>query len=355
MGLGPAVTGFADPVLAATVGLGCDVISAYAAYQIGMPGFKNHLGWKKLSESQWHSFPGGNDGIARHLVKLLIPKAIKRGNSFEDIMNQKVRFEMLDLPENKVRLRLGAIVVRVKHEADPDKSRFAWVYYRIGEEVFRIKARSVVMASGNWVAGKIITDLNSEYREAFTHFYRSPMLVVNVALKNWQFLKKLGLTACRWFNGFGFSCNIRQSMVIGDYNPPLDPAKPVILTFYVPFYYPGESISKQGSMGREKLLSESYYDVEVQIRRQMVTLFASAGFDPGRDIAGIILNRWGHAYVNPQPGFYFDKAGIPAPRDILRKRFGRIAFANAELNGHQNWVSAVEEGIRAARQAMEII
>ena len=30
-------------------------------------------------------------------------------------------------------------------------------------------------------------------------------------------------------------------------------------------------------------------------------MFAPGGFDPRRDIAGIILNRWGHAYVNPQP------------------------------------------------------
>jgi hypothetical protein len=28
---------------------------------------------------------------------------------------------------------------------------------------------------------------------------------------------------------------------------------------------------------------------------------APGGFDPRRDIASIILNRWGHAYVKPQP------------------------------------------------------
>jgi len=32
-------------------------------------------------------------------------------------------------------------------------------------------------------------------------------------------------------------------------------------------------------------------------------MFGAAGFDPGRDIAGIVLNRWGHAYVNAGPGF----------------------------------------------------
>ena len=57
-------------------------------------------------------------------------------------------------------------------------------------------------------------------------------------------------------------------------------------------------------------------------------MFAPGGFDPRRDIAGIILNRRGHAYVNPQPGFFFGVNGKPAPRDVLRNRpHGRIAFA----------------------------
>ena len=37
-------------------------------------------------------------------------------------------------------------------------------------------------------------------------------------------------------------------------------------------------------------------------------MFSAAGFDAQRDIAGIILNRWGHAYLSPQPGFLRLKA-----------------------------------------------
>ena len=181
------------------------------------------------------------------------------------------------------------------------------------------------------------------------------MLVVNVAVTNWRFLYKLGITACRWFEGFGFSCNIRQPMVVGDYQPPLDPDKPAIITFYVPFYYPGLSLKDQGMKGRNKMLSTSYGAYEQKIKEQMAALFGKAGFDPAKDIAGIILNRWGHAYINPQPGFYFGRDGRPAPREVIRKKFGRIAFAHSELNGHQHWVGAVEEGHRAARQVMDIL
>ena len=222
-------------------------------------------------------------------------------------------------------------------------------------KVYRLKARSVVMASGSFVNRKIINDLPKEYKDAYKHFYHSPVLVANVAVTNWRFLYKLGFTACRWFHGFGFSCNIRQPMIVGNYKPPLDPDKPAIITFYVPFYYPGLSIHDQGVKGRKELLSSSYSDYERKIRRQMMELFGKAGFNPKNDIAGIILNRWGHAFVNPQPGFYFGNNGKPAPRDIIRRRFGRVAFAHSELNGHQNWVGAVEEGRRAVKQVLKIL
>jgi len=65
-----------------------------------------------------------------------------------------------------------------------------------------------------------------------------------------------------------------------------------------------------------------------------------------------VLNRWGHAYVCPPPGFYFNRNGKVAPPDVIRQPFGRIAFANSELHGHQNYYDALLEGRRAAEQLM---
>ena len=103
------------------------------------------------------------------------------------------------------------------------------------------------------------------------------------------------------------------------------------------------------------MLGTTYLEYERAIRKQMVKLFSSGGFDPRSDIAGIILNRWGHAYVDAQPGFYFPKDGGPAPRDVIRKRYGRISFAHSELIGTQHWRGAAAEGRRAARQAFEVL
>jgi spermidine dehydrogenase len=83
-------------------------------------------------------------------------------------------------------------------------------------------------------------------------------------------------------------------------------------------------------------------------------MFSASGFDAQRDIAGIILNRWGHAYASPQPGFFFGKDGKPAPRDILRAApFGRIAFANTDLSGSPDHTTAVVEAHRAVGQILD--
>jgi spermidine dehydrogenase len=353
--LDPEITRYAHPVLASVVGLGCDVISAYTARQVSMPGFPGFQGRGSLKHSHWHSFPGGNDGFSRYFIKALIPNAIKGGESFGDIQNGSIRFPALDRKDNKVRIRLGSSVVRVQQDDSSVPGKNVTVIYLKKGKLHRLKARSVVMACGSRLSRKVVSGLPTDYLEAYAHFHVSPILVANVALTNWRFLYKLGFTACKWFNGFGFGCNIRKPMYVGNYRPPLHPDKPTVLTFYISFHQPGHPIEEQGESGRRKLLGTSYSEFESLIVEQMKKLFSNAGFQAEKDIAGIILNRWTYAYVNPQPGFYFGKNGKPAPRDVIRKPLGHIAFAHAELNGHQHWVAAVDEGRRAAKQILEIL
>jgi len=358
MGLCPEVARFADPILASGLGLGSDAISAYGAYQIAMPGFQGFARWRtkrRLEESGWHSFPGGNTGFARHLVKALIPAAIKGGRSFKEIMLGPVEPGALDAPGAPVRMRLASTAVAVRHEGGAEGGQGAEIVYLRDGGLYRVRARAVVMASANWLNRRVARGLPHEYLEAMGRFIYSPVLVVNVALRNWRPLHRLGITGCRWFSGFGFSCNIRRPMVIDGEAPPLHPDRPVVLTFYVPLFYPGLPPEEQGRKGRKEILGTSYRQYEARIRRKMVELFGGAGFDPRRDMAGIVLNRWAFAYLNPTPGFYFGGDGRPAPSDVLRRPFGRVAFAHSELNGHQHWQGALGEGRRAAGQALQML
>jgi spermidine dehydrogenase len=86
----------------------------------------------------------------------------------------------------------------------------------------------------------------------------------------------------------------------------------------------------------------------------MQRLFSSGGFNAHRDIAGIVLNRWGHALISPPPGFFFGVDGKPGPRDVIRERFGRISFGHSEL-GWGTWESATLEGKRAISQVLQVL
>lgn len=102
------------------------------------------------------------------------------------------------------------------------------------------------------------------------------------------------------------------------------------------------------------MIAAPFREYERQIRQQFSEMFARTGFDASRDIAGIILNRWGHAYASPAPGFYFGKDGKPAPGDVLRAApFGRIAFANTDLSGMPDHKSSIIEADRAVEQLLE--
>jgi spermidine dehydrogenase len=354
MGLGRHVADYASPILAGAVGLGSDAVSAYAAYAILFPGTINFYppAVRDFSGYQRHSFPGGNDGFARHFVKKIIPGAIAGDGSFEAVMNGAVQFDQLDRDGMPVRMRLGSSVVAVEHAGDRATASSVNVTYTRDGKLHRVHARGVVMASGGWVNRHVVRDLPDSHRAAYATFKHAPFLVANVAVRNWRFLYDLDITACRYQGDFGFYVNVRAPMQVGDYQPALDPDQPAVLSFYVPYLYPGDPAPVQCSRGRAELFSTPYADYERRIIKQLRTLFGTA-FNPQRDLAGIILNRWGHAYVVPDPGFYFGRDGQPAARDVVRERHGRIAFGHSELRGNQHWGPAAAEGARAMNQVLD--
>jgi spermidine dehydrogenase len=131
----------------------------------------------------------------------------------------------------------------------------------------------------------------------------------------------------------------------------MNPDTPAVLTMKILFSKPGLTLQDQAARGRMELLSTPFRNYESIIKDQFTTMFGQAGFDANRDIAGIILNRWGHAYLSPQPGFFFGKDGKPGPGETIRQNpYGRIAFANSDLAGIMDHRMSIFEARRAVQQ-----
>ncbi|HXZ30985.1 MAG TPA: FAD/NAD(P)-binding protein [Terriglobales bacterium] len=337
---------FLSPVEGGGSGLGPDVLSAYANYAFEL--------LHPMPDTEDQMFPGGNTEFARLMIKALIPQSISGLQTMEEVCSGKVNFTALDRSDSPTRIRLNSTAVWVQHDGDPHKAESVSVIYTRSARTYRVKARSVVMAGGCWTTRHIVRDLPSEHQQAYEQFYRSPCMMANVALHNWRFLYKMGISGCRWFEGIGNYTGVQKKALLGAASPTISPDSPVVLTVKVLYSYPGLPIAEQGSRGREEILNTSFLDYERKIRQQLTEMFAPAGFDARRDIAGIILNRWGHAYLNPQPGFFFGREGKPAPREILRAApFGRIAFANTDLAGIMDHRCSILEADRAVRQLLD--
>ena len=253
-----------------------------------------------------------------------------------------MNFDALDRSDQTPRIRLHATVVAVQHEGEPRKLHSVRIIYAHDGKLYSIKARSAIMAGGSWTTKHVVRDL------------RAPCLMANVAVRNWRFLYKLGISECQWFEGIGNYFALRKMAAFGPVSSSVSPDSPVVLTLKIRFSSPGLPIGEQVTRGRGELLSTSFREYEHRIREQFSMMFSGTGFDGHRDLAGIILNRWGHAYLSPQPGFFFGKDANPAPGEVLRNTpFGRIAFANADLAGIMDHRASILEAQRAVGQTMD--
>ena len=284
---------YLSPITGGGSGLGADALSGYAEYAPDVL-----LPWKYEEGAQM--FPGGNTGVARHILKKLVPAAIEGENDMREICQGRIRFDALDRQGETTRIRVGATVVSLRHLGQSPVE----IIYSKNEKFYRIQAKSVIMAGGSWTAKHIVADLPDSYRNAYAQFHRAPCLMANIAVRNWRFLYNLGLTECQWFEGIGNYLAMRKVATFGTDPSTISPDSPVVINLKILFSNPGLPLQEQVVRGRTELFSTPFREYERQIREQFTIMFSRSGFNARRDIAGIILNRWGHAYLSPQPGFF---------------------------------------------------
>jgi spermidine dehydrogenase len=128
------VASYLNPQMAAMgCGLGTDVASAYSAYRFLQPGvnaYDRYLGVGDISDQVWlASWPGGNTGQLRFIVKNIIPGAFAGDMSLTNVLFNPVQWENLDRTNQPVRMRLSALVVDVRHDGAAESARQVLVTY----------------------------------------------------------------------------------------------------------------------------------------------------------------------------------------------------------------------------------
>jgi spermidine dehydrogenase len=299
-----------------------------------------------------YAFPGGNAGLARHLVKRLIASSIgAQGNSC-DVLRCPIDFLALDRPENLVRLRLESTAIRVEHEGSPRNASHVGVTFSRKGKLHRLRARGVIMAGGGFIAPRVVWDMPAEQRQAYARFTYAPVLWINVALCNSRALDKAGLSfLSTYLDGFGgLLLNYEKAFSAG-VGLERDPERPSVIGVGCPRFYMGLAAKEQEEKGRTELMETSFRSYERQVREDLARVLGPWGFDPKRDIDAISMNRWGHhGYVFGYPGFFTGGAA-----EAARKLHGRIAFAHTDLHRFSLVMGAVEQGCRATQEILECI
>ena len=353
-------------------GCGIDAVSAIDSWGSGLPGFQGlnlprgstkKMGYTPAgavdSEGSYHfHYPDGNASIARLLVRDLIPSAMP-GHDARDIVTSKCDYGQLDRPGNLIRIRLNHMVVRVRNDGAAAASKGVEVAYTPssgGGKIYRAKGKNCVLASWNMMIPYLCPELPAEQKAALHKLVKTPLVYTSVALRNWAAFQKLGIRNVSCPGSFHTSLSLNETINIGGFSSPKSPNEPILvhMTKTPAKANSGLNEREQHKAGRMELLSTSFETFERNIRDQMGRVLGAGGFDPGRDIVGIAVNRWPHGY---SPEFNSlcdaDTTNDRTPNLIGRKRFGRIAIANADAGMAAYTDVAMDQGYRAAHELLD--
>jgi spermidine dehydrogenase len=145
-------------------------------------------------ESYIHHFPDGNASIARLLVRKMIPD-VAPGNNMEDIVSARFDYSRLDEDNSPVRLRLNSTVIHTEHDGDTASADSVNVTYVRDGHAYKVRARSCVLACYNAMVPYICPTIPQPQKEALALQVKQPILITNLALRNWKPWKALGIAA----------------------------------------------------------------------------------------------------------------------------------------------------------------
>ena len=274
----------------------------------------------------------------------------------EDVVTDRFDYSKLDLAKSPVRLRLNSTVTHVANDGDPRTAKQVQVSYVQDGRPYRVQARCCVLACYNSMIPYICPELPAPQLEALAYAVKIPILYTNVALRNWQAWKKLGIAAVVSPGSYHVNTMLDFPVSLGDYNYTSDPDDPIVVHMERLPHRPnaGLSVREQHRLGQRELLATSFETIERNIRKQLAGTLAEGGFDPARDIESITVNRWAHGYADGynwlEDPYYGDRDNERYPHVRGRQPYGRIAIANSDAGASALLESAVEQAYRAVAE-----
>jgi len=342
-------------------GVGYDAVSALEAWRLGMPGVhgvvdpEGATGPAGREEPYIFHFPDGNAGVARSLVRALLPAAVP-GETMEDLVSSRVDYGSLDLEENDVRIRLDSTAVDVRH-ADGKKAVDV-TYVRDGTP-YRVRGRHAILACYNRIVPHLCSELPAAQVEAINSAVKVPLVYINVAVRSWQAFANLGvhdLYIPQPVRMHSLGMDFPVSM--GDYAFTKRPEEPTVLHgAYVPCA-PGSGLSarEQHVKGRRELYELTFDDFEDHIVSVLDGALGRGGFDVERDLAAITVNRWPHGYAYEYNDLYDppDWGPTKGPHLAGAAQLGRISIANSDASAYAFVNGAFDAAARAVGEQLEV-
>ena len=364
----PAVLRFFQGDTQGYFGVGIDATTALDAWAAGLPGFEGlQLGegidarmspsGRQLMASQdeyIYHFPDGNAGVARALVRSLIPSALP-GQGMEALVDATLDRTRLDASDEAVRIRLGATVLGLRHLGPPKQAELVELrYVDAAGRVRVVRARQVLLACWHRVIARLTDELPKAQVKALNDQVKTPLLYTTVLLNNWRAWKKAGLHGFNVVDGFWGDVALDFPVSMGAQRYPQSPDEPILLHLskvVVPGN--GAPARAQASQGRAMLLGWRFDFLEQQVRTLLQGALGEFGFDAANDIEAITVNRWAHgyAYEYMRPwDRYWPKGPLPCER--ARRGWGRVAIANADAGAYAYAHSAIDQATRAVQELL---
>jgi len=347
-------------------GVGIDAVPAQDAHGLGFPGFQamglgvgpgpgqNYDSMPNPEPGEYYfHFPDGNASIARLLVRQLVPGAIP-GSTADDVVMARANYGRLDRPGNDVRIRLRSSVVQVRHDGAPGPTTTATVTYATGREVRTVRAGAVVMACWHTSIPYLCPDLPAAQREALAFAVKVPMVYTNVFVRNWRAFQNLGISRVTAPGFWHPNVTLDFPVTVGGYPHPKSPDEPIVLHLSKSACRPGLPAREQHREGRIELIRTPFETIERGIRDQLGRILGPGGFDAGKDILGITVNRWPHGYAYQYNSLFDDFwfEGRETPCEVARRPFGRIAIANADAGAYSYTDAAIDHAHRAVQDLL---